>query len=102
MLAAWTREVNRQSFRENWKAPVQGGLTFLAGLRDAGGAKDVPAILHTLLIGITNKNKITNSSVVRGGLTFFPEEQHRLGQARQTKQHMKQIRPDEAIPLLAS
>lgn len=64
--------------------------------------KSLPTILHVLLIVMTKKNAIIISWVACDGLTFFPEDQRWLSQAQQTKQHRKQIKPKETIPLLSS
>lgn len=49
---------------------------------------------------IPEPNFIITPSTLLDDPTFFPEDQHWVCQARQTKQDMKLIRPDETIPLI--
>lgn len=102
--AARSRDVRGQSARGQRceSASRRESNVSRMGCEMLAGLKSCQLFLHVLLIAMTNKNVIITSSLVHDGLTFFPEDQRRRGQARQTKQNMKQIRPDQSIPLLAS
>ena len=73
-------------------------------LPNAAGMRAGPAISHlqgTAMSGvIPEPNFIITPSALPDDPTFFPEDQHWACQARQTKQDMKLIRPDETIPLI--
>lgn len=73
-------------------------------LPNDAGMRAGPTISHlqwTGMSGVVPKpNFIITPSALLDDPAFFPEDQHWARQARQTKQDMKLIRPDETIPLI--